>query len=174
MKGNASAWNSGIDNPTLDQEIKQSLQNLDKTITDTQTPVSKKQEQQSTQNETTAEKLHKEINNVRKKVSSTVSYNPGPEMELGDEDIEYLDPKDEAKRKTRLLQNKEAKLRDQIAEAKKKIEVVHKFANVKTFDEAEKQIKDMEQIYLSTYMMTRKVFILKVQTSISNHTVEYK
>lgn len=64
------------------------------------------------------------------------------------------------------------KVRPVDAEAKKKIEVVHKFANVKTFDEAEKQIKDMEQIYLSTYMMTRKVFILKVQTSISNHTVD--
>ena len=121
MKGNASAWNSGIDNPTLDQEIKQSLQNLDKTIADAQTPVSKKQEQQSAQDEAAAEKLREEISGVRKKVSSTVSYNPGPEMELGDEDIEYLDPKDEAKRKTRVLQNKEAKLRDQIAEAKKKI-----------------------------------------------------
>jgi hypothetical protein len=57
-------------------------------------------------------------------------------------------------------------------EAKKKIEVVHRFPDVKTFAEVEQQIKDMEQIYLSTYLMTRKVIILKLQTSISDYKVD--
>lgn len=58
------------------------------------------------------------------------------------------------------------------AEAKSKIEVIHKFPDVQTFAEVEKQIKDMEQLYLSNYLLNRKVIILRIQTSVSNHTVD--
>lgn len=58
------------------------------------------------------------------------------------------------------------------AEAKRKIEVIQKFPDVKTFAEVEKQIKDMESLYLSTYLLNRKVIILRVQTSVSNHMVD--
>lgn len=58
------------------------------------------------------------------------------------------------------------------AEAKKKIEVIQKFPDVKTFAEVEKQIKDMESLYLSTYLLNRKVIILKIQTSVSNRMVD--
>lgn len=58
------------------------------------------------------------------------------------------------------------------AEAKKKIEIIQKFPDVKTFAEVEKQIKDMESLYLSNYLLNRKVIILRVQTSVSNHMVD--
>ncbi len=121
MRGNESAWSSGEGNPTLNVDLQQAEQQLAQAIAEERKPISQKMEKQSEKDEAQAEQLREEISGIRKKVSPSVSYNPGPEMELGDEDIEYLDPKEETKRKTRVLQNKEANLRDKIAEAKKKI-----------------------------------------------------
>lgn len=57
-------------------------------------------------------------------------------------------------------------------EVQDKIKTLNHFSHVKTFAEVELQIKDMEQLYLSNYLLNRKVIILKIQTSLSNHTVD--
>jgi|GEM_PF-6966087 len=71
------------------------------------------------------ESLRKGIQKQKKpqQLPKSVIYNPGEVMELGDEDIEYVDHAEEAKREQRVLQNQVAKLEAQIKQAESKLSV---------------------------------------------------
>ena len=57
-------------------------------------------------------------------------------------------------------------------EKRTKVEVIHKFGVVKTYDEALNQIEDIKKIFLSNYLLKRKVIILTVKTSASDRKVD--
>ncbi|MCC7357090.1 hypothetical protein IT408_01115 [Candidatus Uhrbacteria bacterium] len=150
LKGEKKYWTDRATDENLLEKIQKLLDKHDPEIQKSieESKKLKKQSEIAAKHQETEQLAHKQLESdvskaedIRQSIRGNARQKPikpqkkvifnEPPIELGDEDIEYVDPKEEQKRKMRVLQNKEAKIKDQITEIKKKISLGDRWRQAK-------------------------------------------